>query len=426
MRLRMLGMLAVLVAMPPLLFAETTLREAQRFCVDIALLKGGVELRGAVLNRNEQELRFVVQRDWLTAQHPEMARQSDQESLAKQAAAKEELVSRIKRWKDERATDTRLVAVLNRELGRIEQPAPKVPAPPSQFLVLTFPADRIRRVFTAAENSRQLAMVAWEQRLPHVEDTAFGLLKAAVSEKVPDWQTATVDLADRMPRGDSQTADEWAARQAILEYEYRQRLDFQGTGTFVVRVGEGTEPPNLGELLAQTAADALQGELGGLGLEGLGIDLGSALKPEQPTDSSQTPAAADWQQTAVAEAKTLDCRGFRVTRVPQITGSGPATVTVSFFARLSSGEYQMIWSHETTTDPATITVQSLETLQQDPQVQQILKVASALSIGQDATQAVRFGAAVQASMGEGENRFFQFRQRYNDTLDGPVLVLPGE
>ena len=418
MPLRMLMMLAVLVALPPALYAEITPREAQRYCVDIALLKGGVELRGTVLSHNAHELKLVVQRDWLAANQPEMAQTLSDESIAQAAAAREELLKRITIWQAERQADTRLVAVLKQQRRRLEKPAPQVPEPASQFVVVTLPAQRIRKVYSTSDNSRQLAMVAWQLRLPRVEDSAFGPLKTTVTALVPDWPTMKVDLADRLPTGEPQSADEWAARQAIFEYEYRQRLDFQGTGNLIVRVGEGAEKPNLGELLAETAADSLQGELSGLGLEGLGIDLGPAQKSEKP-------AAADWQQTAIAEAKTLDSRGFCVTRVPKITGAGPATVTVSFFIRLSSGDYRMIWTHESTTDPSTIPEKDLASIEQDPQVQEILKVARALSIGPDATQAVRFGAAVQASLGEAENTFFQFRQRYNDTLDGPVLVLPG-
>ena len=426
MRLRIIVVLAVLIAWPLGLFAETTPREAQRFCVDFALLKGGVELRGTVLGRDEKELKFVVQRDWLLAHQPEMAKKLVNDSVTQEAAAREELLKRITLWQEERKDDTRLIAVLNKEQRRLAKPAPKVPEPASQFVVVTIPADRVRKVYSAPDESRLLAMVAWQQHLPKVEETAFGPLKTIVEQKVPDWQTTKVDLADRLPSGEPQTADEWAARQAIFEFEYRQRLDFQGTGNFIIRVGEGAEKPNLGEIFAKTGADLLQGELGGLGLEGLGIDLGPLLKPEKPTGSEKKPAKSDWQQTAIEEAKKLDCRGFRVTRVPKITGGGPATVTVSFFARLGDGNYRMIWSNETTTDPATIKDKDLERIQQDPQVQEILKVASALSIGQDATQAVRFGAAVQASLDESENRFFEFRKRYNSTLDGPTLVVPKE
>lgn len=392
--------------------AEITPREAQRFCVDIALVKGGVELRGAVLSRDETELRMAVQRSWLTAKHPELAKQIDEDAASKQAASRDELKERIEAWKTERAADARLVAVLNRELARLGKAAGPAGVPDSQFVVVTTPADRVRRVFTAPAASRQVAMAAWSERIERVEDTALTPLKAAVEKKNPDWQATQVDLSDRLPTGQPQTADEWAARQAIFEFEYRERLDFQGTGNMVVRVGEGVAKPDLKSLFAQTAADAIQGELGGLGLD-LGLDLAAKPKTE-----------SNWQTTAIEQAKSLKVKGFRVTRVPKITGSGPATVTTSFFARLSDGNYRVIWSNETTTDPTTIQPEALDRLQQDPQVQEIQKIASALSLGNDATTAIRFGAAVQASLDGSENRFFEFRQRYNTSLDGPPLVLP--
>lgn len=407
-----------LVAMASLCHAEITPREAQRFGVDIALLKGGVELRGAVLSRDQKELRMAVQRSWLTAKHPEILKQIDDEASEQRAASREELQKRIETWKTERAAETRLVAVLNRELARLAKAVNPAAVPVSQFVVVTTPADRVRRVFSAPEASRQVAMAAWSERMERVEDTVLTTLKTAVEKKNPQWQVAQVDLSDRLPTGQLQTADEWAARQAIFEYEYCDRLDFQGTGNMVVRVGEGVAKPDLAALLAQTATDTLQGQLEGLDLGGL--DLGG-LNLNPPGNK---PAKADWQSTAIAEAKSLDRRGFRVTRIPKITGGGPATVTTCFFGRLSDGTYRILWTNETTTDPATIKDEAIKRLEQDPQVQEVLKVASALSLGQDATTAVRFGAAVQSSLNTGETQFFEFRQRYNDQLDGPPLVVP--
>ncbi len=392
--------------------AEITPREAQRFCVDIALLKGGVELRGAVITRDEKELRMAVQRNWLTAQQPDLMQQIDEESARNQAASRDELLQRIETWKGERATEKRLVSVLEQELDRLRKAPPASAVPDSQFVIVVTPADRVRKVYAAPDASRRLAKIAWRERIERVEDTSFGPLKVKVEQAAPQGGMAEIDLSDRLPTGQPQSPDEWAARQAIFEYEYSERLNFQGTGKLLVRVGDGVGKPDLSELLAKTAADALQGELGGLGLD-LGLD--STAKPNVDTD---------WQATAIQQAKTLDRRGFRVTRVPQITGSGPATVSTSFFARLGDGNYHIIWSNETTTDPATVKDDALKRIQQDPQVQEILKVAQSLSLGQDATTAVRFGAAVQASLDGTDNRFFEFRQRYNETLDGPVLVRP--
>ena len=407
-----LGIVVVLLAMSSIAHAEITPREAQRFCVDIALLKGGVELRGAVLSRDEKELRMAVQRSWVAAKHPDLMKQIDEDAAQQQAASRDVLKERIEAWKVERAADTRLVAVLHRELAKLAQAVNPAGEPDSQFVVVVTPADRVRKVFTAPTASRQVALAAWSERLERVEETALTPLKAAVEKKRPDWQAGQVDLSDRLPTGQPQTADEWSARQAIFEYEYRERLDFQGTGNFVIRVGEGAEKPDLKTLFAKTAADALQGELGGLGLD-LGLD--PAAQPNKPSD---------WQTTAIEQAKTRKLKGFRVTRIPKITGSGPATVTVSFFARRSDGNYRVLWSNELTTDPATIKPEALDRLQQDPQVQEIQKIASALSLGNDAATAIRFGAAVQASLDASETRFFEFRQRYNDSLDGPPLVVP--
>lgn len=416
MRRWLLISIVTLFALPVLLSAEMTQREARLYCVDIALLKGGTELRGTVLTRDDKELRMVVQREWLTSQQPDMAKTLDEETAAQAEVNRQELIKRITVWKEERAGDVRLVSVLNQELKRIEKPQANGAGPASQFQVVTIPSDRIKRVFRTNDRSRQLALVAWEQQLPHVETASFGTLKSAVEKKVPDWERAVVDLTERLPAGLSQSPDEWAARQAIFEYEYRLKIDFQGTGTYLVRVGEGAERPNLAEILSQTTAEALQGGLAGDELKGLGLGLGAK------SDSS---ANADGGLAKVIEqAEKLDARGFYVTRIPTITGSGPATVATHFYARLSDGKYHEIWSSESTTDPTNLKKEDIARVEQDPQVQEITKVAKALSLGDNATTAVRFGAAIQASLQTSEARFFEFRQRYNDTLNGPPLTVP--
>lgn len=407
-----------LFALPVLLPAETTQREARLYCVDIALLQGGTELRGSVLTRDDKELRMVVQREWLTGQQPEMAKALDEEFTAQAEANRKELIERITVWKDERAGETLLVSALDQELRRLGKPNAIAAAPASQFQIVTIPAERVKRVFRANDRSRQLALAAWEQQLPHVETTSFGTLKAAVEKKGVDWEKSVVDLTARLPAGLSQSPDEWAARQAIFEYEYRQRVDFQGTGSYLIRVGEGVERPNLAEILAQTTAESLQGGLAGNELKGLGIDLGlgSTANPSASPD--------DGMAKVIEQVTKLDARGFCVTRMASLSGTGPATVTTQFYARLSDGQYHSLWSTVSTTDPSSLKSEDIARIEQDPQVQEITKFAKALSLGDNATTAVRFGAAVQASLGASGKRFFEFRQRYNNTLDGPPLTVP--
>ncbi len=403
--MRGLLLLALLAAEIPA--ADITPREAQRYGVDIVLVKGGVELRGAVLSQDAGELRLAVQRTWLTSRQPEILKAADAETDKLRAASRTETLARIEAWIEARADQTRLVAVLKKEADRLQKVPLEAPEQ-TQFVTVRLPADRVRRVFTAPAASRQLAMVAWREQLERVEELTLTTLKPAVERRVPEWATERVDLSDRIPTGEPQSSDEWAARQAIFEYEYGEPLQFQGTGNMLVQVGAGAEKPDLAALFASAASDTLAGQL-----EGLGLDLG------QPTPKAKP---VGWKATAIEQAASLDRSGFSVTRVPQITGSGPATVSVAFFARLSHGEWQPIWSDEVTTDPASIKPAELERLQADPQVQEILKITKALSLGDSANQAVRFGAAVQTSQQGAATHFFEFRQRYNATLDGPPLT----
>lgn len=393
------------------LAAEITPREAQRYSVDIVLLKGGAELRGSLLARTP-ELKIAIQRDWLTAHQPEMAKQAAELESQQQKANQEQLAQRITSWRTDRADQPRLTFVLDRELELLKQPAgPKVA--PSQFVLVTVPPDRVRRVFEAPAASRNLAAAAWFERLERVEDTVFGKLKTQVETTHPEWATEKFDISDRLPKGQPQSDDEWAARQALWEFDFCQELTFQGTGNFVMRVEAG-QKPDLAALLSQSGESLLGGQLDLLGLGELGLE---GSKPKAP-------AAENWQDKAIAEATKLGIRGFVVTRSEQITGEGPAVVTSQFFARLSDDKYRVIWSDQVSTDPATIPAADLKRIEDDPQIQEVLKVAKALQLGNEVQQAVRFGGAVEVSMNSTQRHFAEFRARYNRTLDGPPLVIP--
>ncbi|RLS57747.1 MAG: hypothetical protein DWH91_03850 [Planctomycetota bacterium] len=390
----------------PLAAEEMTARDAQRYGVDIIQVKGGVELRGAVLRRDPSDLQIAVQRSWLRTVQPAMLETADQEAAQRQAAAHQELLTRIESWIAAQANQPRLRTVLQGDLARLKK-LPEAPPEPTQFVLLRIPTDRVRRVFTAGAPARQVAMVAWSQQLDRVEQSTITALKPEVEKAVPDWATQRVDLSGRLPAGEPQSADEWAARQAIFEYEYGDPLEFQGTGNLLFRTGSGAEKPDLSSLLASTAGETLASELGALGL-GLGNPA-----PAPPTD---------WKMQATEQARKLNRSGFSVTRIPRITGGGPATVSIHFWARLADGQWHPIWSDEVTTDPSTIKADELKRLEADPQVQEILQVTKALSLDDASQQALRFGAAVQTSQQAVTTRFFEFRQRYNARLDGPPLV----
>ncbi len=194
-----------------------------------------------------------------------------------------------------------------------------------------------------------------------------------------------------------------------------------------------TDPRRFGAVVWSSAIDqppaaTLLGGLGleglgleGLGLEGLGLDIDKDASPlrTDPAASKQT-----WQDRAVEQAQELDIRGFRVTRLPSITAMGSATVSVSFFARMPDNEYRIVWSDEVTTDPATVSPEDIKRVAQDPQVQQIMKFADALSVGQNANEALRFGAAVQLNLNEANTHFLEFIQRHTRSLDGSMIVIP--
>lgn len=425
-RLLVLVCLSCLI-LPRSSLAEVTAREAQRYGVDIVILKGGIELRGALLQRNQQQLQLAIQRDWLQVRHPELLKQIEQTEEKSQADTLAMLVERTTIWQEQREQDVRLREALRSELMRLTKPVAQK-QPGSQFVVTTLPTERVRRVIVAVNPARQLTHVAWQMRLPKVEETTFGTLQAAVEKEAPHWQTEVVDLSERLPLGQPQTEEEWAARQAIYEYEFRQKLDFQGMGNMVVRVGDGVPPPNWNSLLEGIASEAIQGELNGLDLgevdlKGLGLE---GLGRHSPKDREHHAQSLGWQAAAASEAKQLGMNGFRISHISTVESTTPASVSVNFFARMPNDEYRLVWSHVATTDPADVPQADVDQIAQDPQLQPILTFAGALSIKQQAGQALRFGAAIQSSMRQTETHFQEFIQRHTRSLAGPPIMVPKE
>ena len=54
------------------------------------------------------------------------------------------------------------------------------------------------------------------------------------------------DLSDQLTTSQEQSEEQWRARVALIEYQLCQPLDFQGTGSMLVRTGPRSGQPNAG------------------------------------------------------------------------------------------------------------------------------------------------------------------------------------
>jgi hypothetical protein len=381
---------------------------AARLAVDVVLLKGSAELRGRVVSHvPEGTTTIAVRREWLQRHAPALFPKLVEREARDRTRALEQLTERIPAWLAQRTEDRELAAIVRRELEAFRHLLAKPPDPsqeqPAEFVLVELTPEQVRRVFLQTPERRQAAMAAWQARLADVERAPCTQLERTLDRQVPDWQAAAVDLSDRLPALGAQDDREWAARQALYEYAFRKRLDFQGTGDFIVRTGAGGQPA--------VGPDMLRGLLG----EGLGADLAGLL------GEGAAPKRKTWFETAVQAADQEGIRGCRVTRTTSDLARRQVTVEQAFLARMPDGTWEQIWQHAESLDASQERKDLEERIRTDPQVAQALGLLESLGGAANLETAVRFGAATMAAQQQADDRFFAFKDRYSKRLDGPPL-----
>ena len=429
-------------------FAQRKSSGLTKFGVDFVFLETGERLRGAILGQTaDGAVRVVVNQKWLSAAYPKMHQREVDSTKVRQSERTQRLKQRIDKWKNERAESRELVSFLNSELKRIDRDAAKnlEPDDERQFLVLEVPKPAVRRVYIQPTARKQMALVAWSERLGIPETMgAADLAKLFKREGIDLSQK--IDLSDRIP-AIAQSETEWSARKALVEYEFHKKLDFQGTGDAIFRTDAGAEAPNMEELfqeLMQQQMKSLTGgllgelnlgelNLGNLNLEGLnlgdlkldGLNL-DALKKGGDLKLGGKPQVKtkNWLDKATSIAKQEDVRGFRVTRVEQDIARKSVAVTSSFYARMADGAWRSVADQVSSANANEVDPEIEARIKQDPRISKLIKQIGGLGIGgieQKLNEAMRFGAATMQAQQEVDSQFFEFRDQYLRQLDSPAL-----
>lgn len=376
--------------------------------VDLVVVKGGPRLLGAILERSpDGGVSIAVERAWLKTTHPRFFEQVARDEEAERQRGLVELRERLAAWIKRRADAEELLFFVKKEAARVDEalPKPDIAAKTSpQFMLLEFPRERIERIYAQPASRKQVALVAWRERLPNVEHQSVTSLARSLKKQGIDPAAELVDLSSELPRR-SQDDREWAARVAIVEYMYRKRIDFQGTGDVVVRADDGAARPDFAVL----AGEILKSQLAGL----LDPDGTAKVKPEQ----------AKWWEAATKSAEREQVTGFRLTRVDQDLSAKRVTVESRFSAQMPDGSWQVVWTQTEIADASKARPETEKAIAKDPQVSQAFKLAKAagLSAEEPLQLALRTGAATMEAQQAIDTRFFEFRDRYLQHLDGPPL-----
>ncbi|MBS0267136.1 MAG: hypothetical protein JSS02_34740 [Planctomycetes bacterium] len=395
---------------------------AAELAVDVISVKGGPRLLGAVLGREENgQLAVAVRREWLAQTHPQLYDASQRDTLVQCEAALQTLRGRIADWRKARPAEGELAAFLKQEADRVEQDLQRLQAgryqEPAPFLLLDFPQSRAERVVVQTAARRAVALAAWQVPLERVETRTAASLTQELKQRQLAPVTDPDELLLMLPvRPESESA--WVARRALVEYQLRKPFDLQGTGDLVFPVGEQAAGAQAGRLI-----EGVVKNLTGGGLQGL---LDQALDPSaRPQAAGGGAGGEKWLASASQAAAAADVSGFRVTRVDQNLEAQQVSVETRFVVRFSDGAWRTVWSHTEKGDTTKVRGDLEQQIQQDPQVRQVLEIVKAVGLGGDeqVKLALRFGAATMDCQKQADNRFFRFRDRYLQSLDGPVFPM---
>lgn len=372
--------------------------------VDLVTLKSGPKLYGAVLQQGDGLLTIAVQRDWLTKAAPKFLEKREQDAAANRSRALQALQKRIQDWLVLRAADKELVASLTKESGRLEKVEP---GEARRFLLIELPRTQVERVFVQTPQRKQVALSAWSQKLPAVEESSAAKLADELRRQGIDV-AKPVDLTSELP--DSSDSDrQWSARQALWEFHLRKSLAFQGTADLLFRTD--ADKPDIAKLIEELFKSQLKSQVAEL--------LGGAPK-------GQVKFSDKALKTAQATADKEQASGFRVTRMAFQLEKKSVMVEGRFLAKLSDGTWETIWQHAETIDASKPRDDLEQQLAKHPEVQQVLDLAKTKGLGisdQQIQLAVRCGAATMAAQETVDAKFHEFFDRYTERLDGPALWL---
>jgi hypothetical protein len=381
-----------------------------QLAVDVVTLKSGKSVRGAVVKADAGVLSMAVAREWLEHSAPDLYQKTVANESQLQRQIAEQMRDRLKKQLETPAQDQRLTFFLKQELERVEsQLTRKEPVEPSQFLWLDLEQGSVARVTRAAPDRQRVAIWAWNESYPNVESRDVHDLERDLKQRKIDPTVPPPDLSNRLAP-QLQDDREWDARLAIVEYALGESLDFQGTGTVLIRTDADQKGIDLAPILSkvmQTQVDSLLKDLVG--------DSG----PTKPSMKDN-----DWLKGATTEANRTGGRGFRATRVEVKVDQHQAAVQTAFAARMPNGSWETVWSVNETQDSTKPRADVEAKIADDPQVKQVLQTVKSFGLGADdqIRQAIRFGAATMAAQQAADGKFFEFRDRYLKRLDGPPLT----
>lgn len=388
--------------------------------VDVVTTNDGDRLLGIVTARDKRVVIMAIRRVWLEETLPERYERLREVETRDRRKRETEVLARIAEWRGKRAEHRALATFLDEESARLRKAfaEPDDESPLSEFVLVRLPTDDVRRVYVQTSGRRRAGLLAYRERLENVEDRAADALVRELRRRNVAVPAGPIDLSARLPKAEPTHPDVWEARVAAIEYEYVERLDFQGTGNVLVRTsGREAAPIGLEEVLSAFTKKAQPLNL--LDLvdppKGAPAAANTALGPKPNPEQFRS---------AIEEAEKRDLTGFRVTRVDPQLERMRVVVQTMFVAKVPQSnagqtEWRVVWQHDESLDASQPRPELEERIAEDERVGRIFETIRALGVGGDAQlkTALRFGAATMAAQSAADDAFFEFIRAATATLD---------
>lgn len=402
---------ALMVLCPTPVFSQLPQVAESRLGVDSVKIEGGKRLYGFLLSRRvDQSLVFSVGRQWLETTYPQLFAEWTALERDRFVQSRQQRVERLAAWIENRPDDRRLVSFLEDELTRFSEMRLE-DVGKRKFVIIELPPARYREIFSQPSDRRKIAGLAFQNDLDDVTTTPVSQLRKKLVELGVDVETEDVNLS-REVEATSESDRQWVARKAVVEYALRKQLEFQGTGSLLVRK---TETPDASALVAQM----LGGGLGEDPISQLGAELGL---PEFQKPKEQS---ASWWKRATEEAEREGFCGVSITRLNQNTLSSTVTVEAYFFAMEKPGNWFQVVRFASQANAAEQTEDQLKRIHEDPQVKSVLDTLKGLGLGNQGLvdQALRHGAATQKALQDAAGQFNAFVSQNARALDSQPIAL---
>jgi hypothetical protein len=383
-----------------------------RLGVDMVKLSSGQKLYGFILSQSLENLVIAVDRIWLEKTHHDLFEEYSKLESDSIQRNRQERGMRIQEWIDKRKSVRRLARFLEDELAALTEKDSEETTKP-RFILVELQRSQVRERLVQPPEARKIGGLAFQFELetPITSPTTF--LQRQLQAKGVDIAKEKVDLSKDVPHSQKESAKQWAARKALVEYVMREPLEYQGTGTTLVRK---TDKMDMTTVLTQFTGGGGLDAIASLG-EQLGLPEFKKLKE-----------SGDWYKKVCAEAERDDFCGVMIVRMDQSPLSPIVTVNTHFFAMESPSNWFEVRRFAAQANAQEQSGERLARLKDDPQIKSVLETLSGLGLGDQSLidKALQHGAATQQAMDRSTSQFHEFKSRETRTLNCPPLELPAQ